>query len=60
MGEILVGKKEIANFVKRSWTTVEKWIKKKNFPAWKEEGRWESDGELIRKWRIKQAENNNN
>jgi hypothetical protein len=47
----LTGKKEICNFVGRSWVTVEKWIINLSFPARLMGGRWESDGDLITEWR---------
>lgn len=54
---IITGKKQICNFVGRSWATVEKWILEKDFPAQKIEGVWESDSELITLWRRKQIAN---
>jgi hypothetical protein len=48
---ILSGKKTICNFLGRSWLTVERWIREKNFPARKIDGVWESDSELITEWR---------
>lgn len=51
---ILTGSKEIQSYVGRSWKTIYKWIKNKNFPAVKIDGIWESDTELIHEWRKKQ------
>ena len=48
---ILTGKKNICNFLGRSWDTVERWIREKGFPARKIDGVWESDSELITAWR---------
>ncbi len=53
---MLQGTKEIAGFAGRSWRTVEKLIRTKNFPARMIEGRWESDTELITRWRRRQIE----
>ena len=52
--QMLTGKKEICNFVRRSWNTIEEWILKLGFPAKKINGIWESDSELITLWRRKQ------
>lgn len=54
MAQLLSGKKEICNFVRRSWKTVEEWIATRGFPAAKINGMWESDGEMITSWRRKQ------
>jgi hypothetical protein len=51
---ILTGKKNICNFVGRSWDTVERWIRERGFPARKIDGVWESDSELITAWRRRQ------
>ena len=51
---ILTGKKNICNFLGRSWDTVERWIREKGFPARKIDGVWESDSELITNWRRRQ------
>lgn len=51
---MLTGKKQICNFVGRSWSTIEEWIFKLGFPAKKINGIWESDSELITLWRRKQ------
>jgi hypothetical protein len=51
---ILTGKKQICNFLGRSWRTVEYWIREKEFPARKIDGVWESDSELITGWRRRQ------
>jgi hypothetical protein len=48
---ILTGRKRISTFVGRSWATIHKWIKKDNFPATKIDGVWESDTNLIYRWR---------
>ena len=50
----LTGKKNICNFLGRSWDTVERWIREKEFPACKIDGVWESDSELITNWRRRQ------
>jgi len=50
---LLTGKKNICNFVGRSWKTVEEWIVCQDFPARKLNGVWESDSELITQWRRK-------
>lgn len=47
----LVGRKEIVDFTGRSWAVIVKWIDHDNFPAKKQEGRWESDKTLIMDWR---------
>lgn len=47
----LVGKKEIARYVRRSWDVIMLWIQKENFPAEKHAGVWESCTELIDEWR---------
>ncbi len=51
---MLTGIKEIQGFVGRSWNTIRMWIAKKDFPAKKIDGVWESDTELIIEWRRKQ------
>ena len=51
---ILTGKKSICNFMGRSWSTIERWIMEREFPARKIDGIWESDSELITAWRRKQ------
>ena len=51
---ILTGKKNICNFLGRSWDTVERWIREEGFPARKIDGVWESDSELITNWRRSQ------
>lgn len=51
---ILTGKKNICNFMGRSWDTVERWIRDREFPARKIDGIWESDSELITAWRRRQ------
>jgi hypothetical protein len=53
----LTGKKAICNFVGRSWGTVELWILHRGFPAQLLNGIWESDSELITKWRRRQVAN---
>ena len=47
----LVGRKEIADFTGRSWNVISRWISAGNFPAKKQDGRWESDKTLIVNWR---------
>ena len=54
MNTVLSGKKSICNFVGRSWKTVEEWIIYHDFPAKKMNGVWESDAELITRWRQQQ------
>jgi len=54
MQQVLVGKKEICNFVRRSWKTIQEWLATRGFPAKKINGVWESDGELITQWRRRQ------
>ena len=51
---IISGKKNICNFLGRSWDTVERWIREREFPARKIDGIWESDSELITEWRRSQ------
>jgi len=53
----LTGKKNICNFMGRSWDTVERWIRERGFPATKIDGIWESDSELITLWRRRQVAN---
>jgi hypothetical protein len=48
---MISGKKNICNFLGRSWDTVERWIREREFPARKIDGIWESDSELITAWR---------
>jgi len=48
---ILTGKKMITAYVGRSWTTIRKWAQERNFPARKIDGVWESDTDLIIRWR---------
>ena len=57
---ILSGKKAICNFLGRGWSIVEKWIIYEGFPATKIDGIWESDSDLITKWRQKRVANGNN
>ena len=52
--QILVGREEIAEYVKRSWRTIKRWIDTEGFPAKKMGRRWESDAGLIQEWRRKQ------
>ena len=48
---------EICTYVRRSETTVLGWIRDLKFPARKLSGKmWESDKELIDKWRLRQLE----
>jgi len=49
----LTGKKRICGFVGRSWDTIYDWIQNREFPAAKISGVWESDQELIIKWKQK-------
>lgn len=51
---VLSGTKEISRFSGRPWNTIKKWIASRNFPARKIDGRWESDAELIARWRRRQ------
>lgn len=50
----LVGKKEIALYVRRSWDIILIWIKTRGFPAQKRDGVWESSTMLIDEWRTTQ------
>ena len=53
----LSGMGEICTYVRRSETTVLGWIRDLGFPAKKLSGKmWESDKELIDKWRLRQLE----
>jgi hypothetical protein len=58
---ILTGRKQIMNFVGRSWPTIQKWIDEDGFPARKLDGVWEADGDLVIEWRrrqiVKRSEN---
>jgi hypothetical protein len=54
----LTGKKNICNFLGRSWAIVERWIREREFPARKIDGVWESDSELITAWRRSQINGN--
>ncbi len=51
---VLSGREEIQKFVERPWNIIERWIRERNFPAVKLDGRWESDAELIVSWRREQ------
>lgn len=51
MGKSLVGKKEIAAYVRRSWMTIRRWIVDDDFPARKIDGVWESDTALVDDWK---------
>lgn len=46
----LCGRDEIETYTRRSWKVIKKWLKK-GFPAKKIDGQWESDTELITRWR---------
>ncbi len=48
---VLIGRKSIADYCNRSWKMIRRWIEEKDFPARKIDGVWESDGELIDRWR---------
>lgn len=50
----LSGMDEITAFVNRSAPTLLKWKKERSFPMEKINGVWESDMELILKWRKSQ------
>lgn len=52
----LVGRREIIGFTGRSWAVIQKWIDSANFPAKKQDGRWESDKTLIVSWRRRRIE----
>jgi hypothetical protein len=54
---VLSGRKNICNFVGRSWDTVKGWIQEKKFPAVKLDGVWESYPDMIDKWRRDIIEN---
>ena len=47
----LTGTKEIHDYVRRSWETIERWIKEEGFPAKKLDGVWESSTDLIDEWK---------
>jgi hypothetical protein len=47
----LRGVREIREFTRRSWGTIETWIRKQKFPARQINGVWESDKALITKWK---------
>jgi predicted DNA-binding transcriptional regulator AlpA len=47
---ILIGRKEIAGYVGRSWPTVERLVESKRFPAKKIEGVWMAKEDLIDFW----------
>lgn len=49
----LSGMKEICDYYKRSEPTILKLIRDEGFPAIKIAGAWESDAELIDRWRRK-------
>ncbi|MFZ4436796.1 MAG: hypothetical protein ACOYOS_00050 [Syntrophales bacterium] len=51
MGKSLVGKKEIAAYVRRSWMTIRRWVLADQFPAKKIDGVWESDTALVDDWK---------
>jgi len=51
MNKNLSGIKEITGYAKRSWTTISIWICNEGFPAKKMEGVWESQTDLIDKWK---------
>jgi len=53
---LLTGRKQIQDFVGRPWRIITSWVEKEGFPAAKIDGRWESDGELIRAWRRSKIE----
>jgi hypothetical protein len=57
MNKILTGKKQIQNFVGRDWRVIMKWIVSYQFPATKLGGIWESDADLIVKWRQDRIQN---
>ena len=53
----LQGMKEICDYAKRSESTILIWIRTLGFPATKITGSWESDTDLVDKWRKSQIEN---
>lgn len=53
---VLQGIDDITTYAQRPWNTIKKWIEEKNFPARMIDGRWESDTELITRWRRRQIE----
>ena len=54
--KILVGMKEIEQYVGRPGNTIKLWIRDNNFPAVKINGRWESNTELIDTYRRRRIE----
>jgi hypothetical protein len=53
---ILTGKKMICAYMGRSWRMIQKWIEERSFPARKIDGVWESDTDLIIRWRKKEIQ----
>ncbi len=53
---ILTGVKEISNHTKRSWNTIDTWIKRKHFPAKKLDGVWMASSQRIDIWIQEQIE----
>lgn len=54
----LKGMLEISNYARRSESTILQWIRDLGFPAKKITcGVWESDTDLIDRWRLQQFEN---
>ena len=47
----LIGLKNIVSHVGRDRRTVMRWIREEGFPAKLLAGKWESDTELVSKWR---------
>lgn len=54
----LSGMKSICKYCNRSESTIMQWIRLQGFPATKITGSWESDTDLIDKWRVEQIVNN--
>lgn len=52
MGKSLSGMKAICEYFDRSAPTILKLIREEGFPAQKIRGEWESDTELVDKWRL--------
>lgn len=49
--EVLIGMKAIAQYTGRDRATIKKWVERDNFPAVLIDGRWESNTELIDRYR---------
>lgn len=51
---VLIGRKAICDYCKRSWDVIKRWVDEKRFPARKIDDVWESDTSLIDEWRREQ------